>query len=284
MHAPILLGLFNANPAARGLVTGTVDGWMAHGKQGADGQWSYPNEINWRSDAERTGDGGGLTTPLQSAWAAWRFTGDTNYLRPISARLAKSPGGLSEFNENGFAALADGGTLLARVAKGDDPFGRYAAWSARGDLSALSALHGEAIADKTQHMAMYTEGHWWTDRVEQPSDILQRERLGGIALKRNQTWPGNTVSWRFDTPGAAEQVAILLPGATRERFRVIAYNTSAVEQRAAMTAWNVAAGTWSMQVSGSPDEGTTLTSIALKKTPSSSNAAPASRCCSPPTP
>lgn len=258
LHGPILLGLFNANPAARGLVTGTVDGWMAHGKQGADGQWSYPNEINWRSDAERAGDGGGVTTPLQSAWAAWRFTGDATYLRPITARLAKSAGGVAEFNENGFTALPDGAALLARVAKGDDAFGRYAAWSARGDLSALAALHGDAIADKAQHMALYTEGHWWSDRVEQPNEILQRERLGGIALRRNQTWPGNTVSWRFDTPGAAEQVAILLPGATRDRFRVIAYNTSAVEQRATMTAWNVTAGTWSMQVSTSADEGKTL--------------------------
>lgn len=239
-------------------MTGTVDGWMAHGKQGADGHWSYPNEINWRSDAERAGDGGGVTTPLQSAWAAWRFTGDATYLRPINARLAKSAGGVAEFNENGFTALPDGAALLARVAKGDDAFGRYAAWSARGDLSALAALHGDAIADKAQHMALYTEGHWWSDRVEQPNEILQRERLGGIALRRNQTWPGNTVSWRFDTPDAAEQVAILLPGATRDRFRVIAYNTSAVEQRATMTAWNVTAGTWSMQVSGSADEGKTL--------------------------
>ena len=259
LHAPILLGLFNANPAARSLVTGTVDGWMAHGKQGADGQWSYPNEINWRSDAERAGDGGGVTTPLQSAWAAWRFTGDAKYLRPISTRVTKTPAGLGEFNENGFTALSDGAVLLPRAAKADDPFGRYAAWSATGDLTTLAALHADAIADKTQHMAMYTEGHWWTDRVEQPSDILQRERLGGIALKRNQTWPGHTVSWRFDTPGAAEQVAILLPGVTRERFRVIAYNTSAVEQHATMTAWNVTAGRWSMQVSTSPDQGKTLT-------------------------
>ena len=250
LHAPILLGLYNGSPAARGLVTGTVDGWMAHGKQGADGQWTYPNEINWRTDAERVGDGGGVTTPLQSAWAAWRFTGEAAYLRPIAARLAKAPGGLAEFNENGFTALPDGAGLLARAAKGDDAFGRFAAWSANSDVATLATLHGDAIADKAQHMEMYTEGHWWTDRVEQPSDILQRERLGGIALKRNQTWPGNTVSWRFATPGAAEQVAILLPGATRERFRVIAYNTSVQPQTATMTAWNVTAGHWIMSVEG----------------------------------
>ncbi|MBP2278022.1 MULTISPECIES: LamG-like jellyroll fold domain-containing protein [Sphingomonas] len=248
LHAPILLGLYNGSAPARALVTGVIDGWMAHGKQGADGAWSYPNEINWRSDAERAGDGGGVSTPLQASWAAWRFTGDAKYLRPIEARVAKSPAGLAEFNENAFTALPDGASLRARAAKSEEPFGRYAAWSATGDIAVLATLHGEAIADKMQHMAMYTEGHWWSDRVEQPSDILQRERLGGIALKRNQTWPGNTVSWRFATPGAAEQVAILLPGATRDRFRVIAYNTSDRPQAATMTAWNVTAGSWSMTV------------------------------------
>ena len=35
LHAPILIGLYNGNPPARALVTGTIDGWMAHGKQDA---------------------------------------------------------------------------------------------------------------------------------------------------------------------------------------------------------------------------------------------------------
>ncbi|MCP4026625.1 MAG: LamG domain-containing protein, partial [Sphingomonas sp.] len=259
LHAPILLGLYNGSTPARALVTGVIDGWMAHGKQGVDGAWSYPNEINWRSDAERVGDGGGVSTPLQASWAAWRFTGDAKYLRPIEARVAKSPAGLAEFNENAFTALPDGAALRSRAAKSEEPFGRYSAWSATGDLDVLATLHGEAIADKMQHMAMYTDGHWWSDRVEQPSDILQRERLGGIALKRNQTWPGNTVSWRFATPDAAEQVAILLPGATRDRFKVIAYNTSNRPQAATMTAWNVTAGRWSIAAErGATPERTTV--------------------------
>lgn len=266
MHAPILLGLYNGNGTARGLVTGTVDGWMAHGKQASDGSWSYPNEINWRSDAERVGDGGGLTTPLQSAWAAWRFTGDARYLRPIEGRLAKGASGLAEFNENGFTALPGGPDLLKKAGKGDGAYALYSAWSATGDVSKLAQLHGEAIADKAQHMALYTEGHWWSDRVEQPNDVLQRERLGGIALKRNQTWPGNTVSWRFATPDAAEKVAILLPGATRDRFRVIAYNTTDQAQSATMTAWNVTAGVWTMQRATSTDGGKTLTATGTSTT------------------
>jgi len=95
-------------------------------------------------------------------------------------------------------------------------------------------------------MYMLTEGHWWSDRVDQPNEILQRERLGGIALRRNQTWPGNAVSWRFDDPNGAEQVAILVPGATTTHFKVIAYNTSARPQRATMTGWDITAGTWRM--------------------------------------
>jgi hypothetical protein len=136
-------------------------------------------------------------------------------------------------------------------ATGSD-FERYAAWNATGDTSILESLHADAIADKSQHAYMYTEGHWWSDRVEQPSEILQRERLGGVALKRNWTWPGNTVSWRFADPEGAEQVAILIPGATRDHFKVTAYNLSGKPQPADMTTWNVTAGHWTMTVNGAP--------------------------------
>jgi len=76
---------------------------------------------------------------------------------------------------------------------------------------------------------------------------LQRARLGGVALKRNQTYPGHTVSWRFADPEGAVQVALLLPKPRQDRFTVIGYNTSGKVQRAQMTGWNVAAGQWRMR-------------------------------------
>lgn len=91
---------------------------------------------------------------------------------------------------------------------------------------------------------MNTEGHWWSNRVESPTVNLQRARLGGVALKRNQTYPGHTVSWRFADPEAATQVAIAIPAPQQDRFTVIAYNTSSKPQRASMTGWNVAPGQW----------------------------------------
>ncbi|GAC1612251.1 MAG: LamG domain-containing protein [Novosphingobium sp.] len=265
MHAPILVGLYNRNPVATGLVTGVIDGLMAHGKPAADGTTAYPNEINWRTDATRKGDGGGLTTPLQSAWAAWRFTGDAKYLVPIESRIASSGAKvLAELNENAFDALPDGSRLAASLSpkgagKGGD-FGQYAAWASSGDTAWLTALHAQAFTEKTNHEYLYTEGQWWSDRVEQPSEILQRERLGGVALKRNQTWPGHSVSWRFAEPDAATQVAILLPHATRNHLRVIAFNLSDHEQRATMTGWNVAAGTWRMTAGTTTDDGKSLAS------------------------
>ncbi|MDO6413355.1 LamG-like jellyroll fold domain-containing protein [Sphingomonas sp. BIUV-7] len=265
LHAPTLLGLYNGNPDARGLVTGLMDGWIAHGKQAADGIWSFPNEINFYSDKERVGDGGGATTVLQPAWAAYRFTGDAKYLRPILGRVAKAgPSALAEFNENSFDVLPEGPAWRKALAgkAGTDSFSRYAAWAQTGDLAPLAALHTDSLRDKMQHEAMLTTGHWWSDRVDSPSDILQRERLGGVALRRGLFWPGNTVSWRFADSAAAEQVAILVPGATPDRFRVIAYNTSAVPQRATMTGWSVTAGRWTMKAATSIDEGKTLASSA----------------------
>jgi hypothetical protein len=103
-------------------------------------------------------------------------------------------------------------------------------------------------SSKTQRMGMMTDGHWWSDRVEQPSDILQRERLGGIALVRGQYWPGNLVSWRFAEAGAAENVALLVGNDAPGHFRVTAYNTSDHVQKAIMSTWDIPAGEWEMRV------------------------------------
>lgn len=250
MHGPVLLGVFSAQPLARTLVTDVVDGWLAHGRPDEHGGWAYPNEINWRTDAERKGDGGGQWLPLQSAWAAWRFTGDGKYLRPIMARVeSKGPESLDDINENAVAVLGragDWGATLVRDARTGGEFAKFVAWSQSDAREWLEALHADAIESKSQRMYMQTEGHWWSDRVEVSSEILQRERLGGIAAWRNQIYPGNAVSWRFTEATAAEKIAILVHGATPDRFRVVAYNTDGRAQQAVMTAWNVTSGRWKL--------------------------------------
>ncbi len=261
LQPAMLVGLYNGNPAAKGQVTGVMDGWLAHGKQGIDGNWSFPNEINWKTDAERVGDGGGIETPMQTAWGAYRLSGDAKYLRPIVARVAKAGiGTLAAINEDALTLAPQGAAWRQAILgkAGSDPYSRYVGWQTSGDLALLERLHADSITTKTQRFYMMTEGHWWTDRVESAMDILQRERLGGIALVRGQEWPGHTVSWRFAEAGGAEQVAILLPDATPDHFRVLAYNRSDHVQNARMTGWDVTAGTWSMTRATSVDSGKTL--------------------------
>ena len=251
MHPALLMADFNGDPTSRKYVTGVADGLLAHAKTAPTGEISLPDDINWRTDATK----GVLpvnTPAMQLIWGAYRLTGEAKYAGPLTAAAAK--GGArttTEFTEN----LLDG--LGKREAWGPDAvkrgsggaasnFDRYMAWQVSGDKRFLEALYGEEIRAANQHMYMHTEGHWWSDRVEIPSELLQRSRLGGVALKRNWIWPGATVSWRFEKSEVAEQVAILVPGATPTHFKVIAFNTTDAPVKAAMTGWNVTAGNWKM--------------------------------------
>jgi hypothetical protein len=125
-----------------------------------------------------------------------------------------------------------------------DGFLNDAAWRLTGDKRYLEALYGDEIQTDSQRMYMVTEGHWWSDRVELFSDNLQRERLGGIALRRNQFVAGHRVSWRFADPADAERVAILVTGAKPDALKAVLFNLSDHPVTATLTGWGVAPGQW----------------------------------------
>ena len=254
LHPAFLVGDWNADPSGRGLVTGLADGYLAHAYTAEDGAWVLPNEIHWATGKTRGGElvkgsGGGDTMHL--FWTAWRWTGKADYLKALDYRVLRSgPGSLANVGENFIGVLGRqqdwGKALTASADKGDTGFASVVAWQQSGDKKYLEAMHAEAIQLKAQREYMVTQGHWWSDRVESASEVLQRLRLGGVALERNQSYPGHTVSWRFAREGGAEQVAILMPDARRDRFKVIGYNLDGKAQAATMTGWNVEPGTWRM--------------------------------------
>jgi hypothetical protein len=242
MHSPILLGLYNGNPAAR-VVTGLVDGLLAHGQQGRMACGISPMTSAGIPMPSVAGDGGGASLPMQSAWAAWRF-GRTTSRGPCSGGWCPAIFGAGRTQRKcadraGPARGLGGGHAQGQ---GGNDVARFEAWNSTGDKAWLAALNAAGIADKAQHMFMITRGNGGPT----VAPALQRERLGGIALKRNQTWPGNAVSWRFADPQAAVEVAILVRDATPEHFTVIAHNTRAVPVSAQMGTWNVVAGRWTM--------------------------------------
>jgi hypothetical protein len=253
LHPGLMLAGYNGDPAMRRLMTDLADGWLAHGKKNADGSWTWPAEINAVTDAGRNplGPGtNGLNAAMQVFWQAYVFTGDAKYLGPIESVAARDPvAALSVLNPNVIGLLGRedswGKAILARAAKGDDdPFVLDAAWRLTGDKTWLERLYAGEIQLDSQRMYMVTEGHWWSDRVELFSDSLQRERLGGLALRRNQIVPGNRVSWRFDDPADAERVAILVTDAKPDAFKVETYNLSDRPVTVMMVGGEVAPGQW----------------------------------------
>ena len=252
LHPAFLMGEYNADPTGRRLVTGLADSYLAHAYSDDKGRWALPNEINWATGKTRGGElnqGSGGGDVMHTFWAAWRWSGDDRYLKALDYRVVRGgPNALSNLGENFIDVLGRqqdwGKQLVADADKGDTGFAAITAWQLSGEKKYLEALHAEGIQAKAQREYMNTEGHWWSDRVEAPSEFLQRLRLGGVALKRNQSFPGHTLSWRFAQPGAAEQVALLVHAPSRERFKVIAYNLGDRPVDAAMTGWNIAAGTW----------------------------------------
>ena len=252
LHPAFLVGEYNADPTGRKLVTGLADSYLAHAYTDDKGRWALPNEIHWATGKTRGGElnqGSGSGDVMHLFWAAWRWSGDDRYLKGLDYRVARGgPGVLSNLGENYIDVLGRqqdwGRQLLAEADKGAGGFANITAWQLTGDMKYLQQLHADGIQAKAQREYMNTEGHWWSDRVEAPSEFLQRVRLGGIALKRNQSWPGHTLSWSFARPDGAEQVALAVHAPSREAFKVIAYNVSATPQDATLTGWNIAPGTW----------------------------------------
>lgn len=253
MHPAIMLGEFNADRRSRNLVTKLADGYLAYGYTAEDGQWTLPNEINWRTGATRGGEiqrGAGSGDVPTLFWSAWHWTKDAKYLQVIDNRIARAGlGSLARLNDNVIDQLDQRdswGKTLAAAAGNNREFENFIAWENTGDKTYLEQLYADNIRQKSQSMYFNTEGHWWSDRVDARHESLQRARLGGIALSRNRTYPGHRVSWRFDEPDGAVQVALLMPRAQREKFKIIAYNMSDKIQPAQMTGWQISAGRWQL--------------------------------------
>jgi len=254
VHPAFLLGQYNGDTTSRNMITGLADAYLAHAYTHADGQWVLPNEIHWQSGKTRGGellDGSGGGELVHLFWAAWRWTGNPEYLRALDYRVMRGgAASLGNLGEN-FVEILDrkedwGQQLIAAAKRGNIGIPSLFAWKLTGDKTWLDALHLDGIRNKAQRETMNTEDHWWSDRVEAPSQFLQRARLGGIALRRSQSWPGHTVSWRFAREEQAGEVALLVHAPSPERFRVMAYNTGKTPANAQMTTWNVTAGRWQM--------------------------------------
>ena len=244
----LVLVEFNGHPAAKKLLLEIADGLLAHRKKDANGHFYLPREILFPSGEDTGGRALGSTGHL--FWAAWRWTGERKYLLPIMDEInRRNYGILNALNANLIDLLGErekcGQDIVSRVTpqSGSD-YLRHIAWQVTGNKQFLEEYYADQIKTASQRMYMYTDGHWWSDRVNINSKELQRSRLGGVALTRSALYPGHAVSWKFETPANDESVAILIPDATTKQMTIIAFNLENTPVNAIMTAWDIVPGKW----------------------------------------
>src|SRR5690606_7803109 len=129
----------------------------------------------------------------------------------------------------------------------------HGAWAATGDKTYLERLYDGLRAEAQFRMPMMTEDHWWVERVEVPTQALQRQRLGGGALWRNAIVPGHLIGWRFAEPSNATDLAVLVREPMPTGFRIVAHNLSDRPIAATVTGAGVATGRWSLRQGAAAD-------------------------------
>jgi hypothetical protein len=239
----IYMAEFYGNPQAKQLVIDIADGYLAHARVTPDGKVMIDSEISFYGDTSRP-SGSGSTGPL--LWAAWKLTGNSKYIKPL---LDQGEAGMRGVTSNMLDLANLRSTFGKNIISGVTPdngsdFARHIAWQMTGDKKYLEGYCTDLIANARVRNYINTEGMMWTDRLSFSSDLLQRSRMGGTASARNQIYPGNTVSWKFDNGDIAEKVAILVPFATQKEFEVEFFNTENQTVRAYMTGADVLGGQW----------------------------------------
>jgi hypothetical protein len=267
LHPGLSLVEFNGHPKVMKILLEVADGLLAHQEKNTNGTFYLPADINFLTDEER-GHGNRYASHL--FWAAWRWTGDEKYLVPLEDIIRRGDiNSLSNLNANVIDLLDKrnswGQDIISNITPTEkNDFARHIAWQISGNKHFLEGYYADQIQRSTQRMYLVTEGHWWSDRVRVASAELQRSRLGGVALTRSAIYPGHAISWRFQSPGKAESVAILVPKNTSSYLKVIAHNLETEAVSAIMTAWDIDPGIWELST-GVDDDGDDIADPVINK-------------------
>ncbi len=242
-HPALMLAEYNGSREAKKLILELADGLLAHRKKDESGKERIRVTIQFKTDRDEE-SGADRAWPI--LWAAWRWTGDEKYLRPLRDEGPRILGQItSDALDQMGVRQAWGGALATPERVGQRGFAPlHLAWQATGDKRFLESLYAAQIEAAALREYINTEGSLWIDRVNVADADLQRARLGGVALARNAYYPGHAVSWKFLAPANEESAAILIPNATPQSLKIIAYNLSRSPVRATLTAWDVEPGRW----------------------------------------
>ena len=249
-HPALQLVLFNGMPETRKMVLETADGFLAHYHADGNGKPTMHLNVNFHTN-EDLPSGNDAWFVL---WAAYRWTGDKKYLAPFAGDPANS---LRQINADamdmlhvrdtwGKELLNSTPSAVRTDAGAPAETSQYLTWQLTGDTKFLNKVYAEQIETATDRYFINRQGSLWIDRIYFNSGELQRSRLGGVALTRNNDYPGDAVSWSFEAPANEQSVAILVPVGTPDHIKVIAYNLESHPVKATMIGWEVDPGKWTV--------------------------------------
>jgi len=266
LHPGIMLVDYNGNPQMKKIVTELADGFLAHRQQDQSGAARQSIAIRFVDDKEAPNTRGSV---LPVFWAAWKWTGDSKYLRPFQDEGSRAFESIpaNALDQLGLRQTWGNEIVAAMKPRPNDPAATrpsntnpnsqrvntpppnnsatmHLAWQMTGDKRFLESLYASQIEASAIRAYLNMEGSMWIDRVDVANSELQRARLGGIALVRGSLYPGHAVSWAFRAPATAESAAILIPNATQQSLKIVAYNLSQAPVAATMTAWDLEPGRW----------------------------------------
>ena len=225
------LGELYGNETAKQNVIDIADGLLSHATTTPNGQVQVNFTTHFETNESRP-SGIGNSVPI--FWAAWRWTGDDKYLKPLHSSMNSVTSNMLDI-----AGLRE--TMTPNMTTN-----RFVAWQLTGDKSHLEALYSDMLEVALINEYYNTLGYVWTDRFSFRVSEIQRSRLGGVCLDRLSFFIGNQVSWRFRNDGDAEKIAILLPFSTPKELKLEFFNTENRAMEAQMTGWDVLNGEWEL--------------------------------------
>jgi hypothetical protein len=222
LHPGMTLVEFNGNPATLKLIREIGDGSLAHARKDSLGRTVIPWDINYITDEDRFFSPDAVAEVFE---VLRKWTGEKKYF-----------------------VQSEGASSAARASA--------------VDTLRLADSYAEVIRSNARHMYIDTEGFPWDDGPYLSYGSILTDRLGGIPIQRSDQFPRHMVSWKFNHPDGAQNVAILVPRPTSSSLEIVVYNLSDDPVACSMVGWGVDPGVWAVTEGidsngdGLPDSGT----------------------------
>lgn len=205
-HPAYMLARYNGSPKARALILEMADSMLAHYYDGR-----LHVLIDVETDADQVHE---RTREWPLFYAAWKLTGNREYLKPIDEGLSRQQ--------------------QERIAAGRSP-------------KQAAAEYEELIRKAALREYINTDGQLWVDRGVIDIGVMQQDRIGGIGHERFSLYPRHYFRWRF--PESKERdVAVMVTYASTERICLQGYNLSDEEITAEWIPEDIIPGCWEMRI------------------------------------